>query len=191
VSEDFWNINGIYGSGPMPSLAGKYNGLAIVLGSAACLWDDLSGIGREGDMISVSAAGCCVIQPMVKHWCNLHAEYLPHYQFLAQFRQPKHIHTHTQKPSPDAEFIWEIQHPYLNRGTSAMFATLVGLALGYTEIILAGCPLDNSAYFYEPPSTRHGIYPSCLKAWEYSHEYVFNGRVKSMSGKTMELLGRA
>jgi hypothetical protein len=80
-------------------------------------------------------------------------------------------------------------------GTSAMFATLAGLAMGYEKIVLAGCPLDTNGHFYFKPTGPETLGPLWLgvdfAAWM---DFSMNGnadRVRSMSGYTGYILGRA
>ena len=96
--------------------------------------------------------------------------------------------THTHKPSPDAEIAWDLTWPRIHGGTSSLFAVFVALGLGYEQVILAGCPLDKSSHFYEPPWRRCQEFNETLKHWEEAQE-VFKGRVKSVSGRTRDLLG--
>ena len=73
-----------------------------------------------------------------------------------------------------------------NGGSSGLFAALVGLKLGYDEIILCGCPADNGN-FYDPEWVSDN-FTKKRKVWLGAKEF-FDGRVKSMSGYTRSILG--
>jgi hypothetical protein len=173
---------------------GNRSGPAIVIGSAACMWDDLSQVADRGDYIAVNHAGLfvhyggAVTQGRLVHWASLHSDLFPAWRHLAQVNQGQHINWHTNAPDPNSDFCWQFNYRGITRGSSALFAVFVGLALGYNPVILAGCPLDNSPPFYGKPGTEQATFAGCIKGWEQSVK-LFNGRVKSMSGRTRELLG--
>ena len=80
-------------------------------------------------------------------------------------------------------------------GTSANLAFKIGLALDYTRIVLAGCPMDNSGNWYKPMLASNDI--KTLKdhrvhLWKWMEIACRPvGRfVRSMSGNTADLLGR-
>jgi hypothetical protein len=79
-------------------------------------------------------------------------------------------------------------------GTSANLAFKIGLALDYTRIVLAGCPMDDSGNWYKPMIPTNDIKankdhrPHLWKWMEIACRPV--GKfVRSMSGNTKDLLG--
>ena len=80
-------------------------------------------------------------------------------------------------------------------GTSANLAVKIGLALDYTRIVLAGCPMDNSGNWY-----KKLLKPDDIKANKDHRHHLWKwtematrpiGRfMRSMSGNTAELLGK-
>jgi hypothetical protein len=80
-------------------------------------------------------------------------------------------------------------------GCSGLSATVIGLLLGYHHIVLAGCPLDESGHYYDAPWMKTSLErqfpsgPGGPKLWETVAREVFDGKVKSLSGRTKELLG--
>ncbi len=88
-----------------------------------------------------------------------------------------------------------LQWPLLNHGTSGLNAIYAGLCMDYQEIWLVGLPLDNSGHFYDPPWLKTNFEkevrdtPLGIKYWAWAAEKCFDGRVKSFSGRTRELLG--
>lgn len=77
--------------------------------------------------------------------------------------------------------------------SSGVYAMCVGLVLGYTRIILAGCPGDGRGHLYYPPYRPCQGYADAgaQQAWERAmtghHEIA--ERVRSCSGMTRDLLG--
>ncbi len=79
-------------------------------------------------------------------------------------------------------------------GTSANLAFSIGLAMDYTRIVLAGCPMDNSGNWYKPllktndikfnKDHRHHIWKWMEIACRPVSRFV-----RSMSGNTADLLG--
>ena len=80
-------------------------------------------------------------------------------------------------------------------GTTANLGFSIGLALDYTRIVLAGCPMDQSGNWYKPL-----IKPDDIKAHKDHRHHAWKwseiatqpvGRfVRSMSGYTADLLGK-
>jgi len=85
-------------------------------------------------------------------------------------------------PFPDADVMWH--------GSSALFGVLVALELGYTRIVLAGCPMDSKGHWYFPTINEGPIWTAeSYQAW---FEFTLDPRkrlVRSMSGYTEILLG--
>lgn len=80
-------------------------------------------------------------------------------------------------------------------GTSANLAFKIGLALDYTRIVLAGCPMDNSGNWYKPMLKENDIkvhkdHRHHLWKWMEIACRPVGRFVRSMSGNTAELLGR-
>jgi hypothetical protein len=85
-------------------------------------------------------------------------------------------------PWPSEEVMWH--------GSTALFAVLIGIAMGYPRIVLAGCPLDSKGHWYFPDETYGPKWTGeTYQAWFEFAETPEAGRVKSMSGYTKQLLG--
>jgi hypothetical protein len=192
-----WEINGIRGCGDLPPLAGKFSGPLVVLGSARGLWDDLAQVKGNPDYMAINLAGLHV-QKKLAHWATWHSECIPHYMGLYWEGWPvqnHEVHTHAPILYPyellPAENNWNFDMApeiKLDCGSSSLFAVCVALALGYYPVLLAGIPLEPCGCFYDPPWMRSFDYQRYQKAWEQANK-VFQGRVKSYSGYTRELLG--
>ena len=194
--EGGYEVNGIWGRGDPPPCAGCSSGPALILGSGACVWDDLLALkDLPAIYISVAEAGMFLHlagafqKGRLRHWVSIHPEYFPVYRFYAQTYQDASILYHTQKEDPQygVDCAWNIQQQYVG-GTSSLLATFVALGLGFAPVILCGVPLDRSSYFYGPPNEQSNFL-TVLPHWEKAQD-IFAGRVKSMSGNTAALLGR-
>lgn len=80
-------------------------------------------------------------------------------------------------------------------GSSALFATLAGIDIGYSKIVLAGCPLDMNGHWYFEEKKQDTLGPIWLgadfMAWIDFKEQAESTRVRSMSGYTAKILGMA
>lgn len=201
-----WESNGIKGRGEKaPACAGNFHGPAVVMGGAACIWDDCNKIDFE--KVQVIA-----INNMIMHWkgrvhhaVSLHPEEPPLWRQLRCTNQceESYVHTHSHrlpenndnlppyefKTRHGLDYIWVIEGG--RGGSSGLFAAMVGLALGYDRIILAGVPIDGSRHFFDPPdkAVRQFLGGNIQEEWFNARDKYFQGRVKSMSGRTMEWLG--
>lgn len=79
------------------------------------------------------------------------------------------------------DFIISIDLKKEKSGSSAMLGCLAGIELGYTKIVLCGCPMEGV--------NHKGVgYGQFQKGWKF-HEQKVKDVVKSMSGWTKEFLG--
>lgn len=85
--------------------------------------------------------------------------------------------------------------PGRSHGSSAMFATLAGLYMGYDRIVLAGCPLDSNGHYYWPEKTQDTLGPLWMgfdmMAWIDFRDSENGHRVRSLSGYTAKIMGYA
>ena len=167
----------------------------LILGSGTSLWDDLSrydSIHGDQDRMGVNFT-IVHYQGRLQHGVSVHDEELDWWAgFRQRFLQPEvdgRMIAHyrllpTAKVAYQPARAWDINTP---SGSSSFFGVMVALALGYEKIILAGVPMDRQGDFYWPhPYDYWGVFGS---TWEMAAKEIFQGRVKSLSGKTMEILG--
>ena len=79
-------------------------------------------------------------------------------------------------------------------GSSALFATLAALKMGYEKVIIAGCPLDSEGHYYfeQSKETLGPIWLGFdLMAWLDFAEQPEAVQVRSMSGYTAKIIGMA
>lgn len=189
----------------VPQVAGfPFHGRLMVCGAGRSLWDDLRAVldkwERGGSFHTMAVKQVGMYLPWKpEHWAGAHGERFQwmvplrrdHYYFKGRVNErgvyPNKlgIKVHAEKGWPLVDYAWE--GPLT--GTSGLFAVRIGLALGYDEIALCGMPLDGLGRFYDAP-WNHGpdLNVVDMSEWE-KFLPVFKGRVRSMSGRTRELLG--
>ena len=79
-------------------------------------------------------------------------------------------------------------------GTSANLALKIGIALDYTRIILAGCPMDQSGNWYKPLLKTKDVkvnkdHRHHLWKWAEISTRPIGRFIRSMSGNTRDLFG--
>lgn len=164
--------------------------VAIGGGLYSTVWDDYARVRPwKGEIMCVNDIGMH-LHDRVRHWVTLHAEYMPGWM---AFRKG-HLYgsgdspmTHSHKEKPGVEVVWPMVQL---GGTSGLYACFIGLLLGYTEITLCGIPMTGSGHYFDAPwyGSQFADKPSQM-VWQWSALNVFEGRVKSLSGWTQELLG--
>lgn len=195
---------------PLPEIAGTYSGKKlIVCGDAGCIWIDLELFGaREGrgrgkvhkegwDILTVNK----IVETFpgeIEHAYSNQSRVL-NVAFAArrdEYKVEFKFDPHTHSSNAGANWHW----PWGGFGTSALGAVFVGLGLGYERIVLCGVPLTDGPHNGEP-HWRSTTFASSEAAgsekddrdsyWKRAIEYGFEGKVKSMSGRTMTWLGDA
>lgn len=200
MSEGLREFLSSYGisQGSLPKIAGQYEvGSCVVCADAACVWDDLerfgcrssNGVERRGwSFITVNAL-VSVFPGRIDHAYSNSGAVLRRFiaarrdEYINEFGPPCATHSTTA----ETDWIW----PWHGGGTSGLGAILTALGLGYTNIVLAGMPLDSSPHNGEPPWRRTHIGQEASEGshWERARKLAFKGKVKSLSGKTREWLG--
>lgn len=168
----------------------------LIAGTGRCLWDDIQKIDySKMDVMCVKDAIVHFPGP-VHHAFSQHADQLVYFvkvreeRFASTRRQPNAIAAHTSVERKAGVHAWNLP----GHGTSSLGAVYVGLALGYRNVVLAGCPLDDSGHYYDPewvdtrftqqiPERDGGP-----RFWVHAAKHVFKGKVTSLSGRTRDLL---
>ncbi len=177
------------GWGETPARLGRFRGRLLIMGGGRRLWDDVARVHPwSGDVMAVNDVGQ-FWHGAVAHWATLHPEYLPGWRFYRQrhcYGEGKLPICHAPKVKEGVDQAWQLQR---YGGTSGLFACWIGLMLGYSEIVLAGLPMDNGGHFFDPPwvgtdNEDRGI----AIEWDEAVP-LFAGRIKSLSGRTRDWLG--
>lgn len=186
-----WTLRGITGEGgEIPEIAGQCSGRLLVCGCGPGLWRDMAlAQGRFDAIMAVNDAIALIPQPLT-HAASVEHRLLGHWAGIRGRRQRSRFLTHCPRPAPGVDHVWRLGTGL--GGTSALFAALVGLCLGYGSVLLAGVPLSNGGHFWGPPAevSRHD--DACVrKVWRETALHVpeFRERVRSLSGWTRDLLG--
>lgn len=185
-------------------MAGNFSGPLVVLGCGWNLWDDLKAltemVGGEMvvdhhdsvyynpgiDIIAVNDSALHILSDSIKHVSSRHARFLPHFAAICRLRNAiPHVYEHSIRKG--AEILWDFE---FGGGTSTMDAVLAGLAMGYTKVVLCGVPMDNAGHYYRPKwEASHYGTTTQANEWRWAAENIFDGRVRSMSGRTKNWMG--
>lgn len=140
----------------------------------------------------------------VKHWMNADGETA--IAWAKKLTNGNGTIRHTLGECDGFDVDWDLEQPDYHfetitgqkgrlHGSSAMFATLAGFAMGYEKIVLAGCPIDHGGHWYFADKNKETLGPiwlgADLMAWIDFKEQAESSRVRSMSGYTAKILGRA
>ena len=191
-----------------PGIVGKYEGKKLIIcGDAQCVWNDLESFGckcaqnrgsvfKNGFHFMTVNKMVEVFPGNIEHCYSNEAESLITFvaarrrEYRLEFTGPEHLHSCNR----GVQWRW----PWRGSGTSALGACLTAVCLGYDEIVLAGVPLDNSPHNGEPHwrtcefETRDAVgtkeQNTINHHWKAARDLVFDGKVKSLSGRTREWL---
>lgn len=178
----------------------------IIIGGGACIWDD---VARSEDLlgddwwdvcIAVNDVGCHWPRRL-DHWVSLHsekvtrwrrerdAEGLPgEYQFWGKVRYSER--KPIPKGMPRAKGIDRLVRPW-GGGSSGLFGVTVAAELGARKVVLCGIPMTRTVHFPESrvhlPDRAWGGADGHFRAWPRLIDRL--GNVRSMSGRTRDLLG--
>lgn len=189
-------------SNPKIDMTGKS---LLVVGSGRCVWEDLDGFNYSGYDVMCLNDMIMHFPGEVKHAYSNDHRWLPKWVAARRPRYEINFGTipylHTCQVGPSSMHVWNIP----GHGTSGLNACYAGIGMNYARIVLAGVPLTNEGHYFDPPSGWNGReawtnfgkeVPGVQKGlnivpryWEVAKSKVFEGRVKSLSGRTKELLG--
>lgn len=213
-----YEVNGVTGHGDMPSIAGTEAGPAIVIAGAACVWDDVRAAlalfgGFDFKNHDQPPCPCTVVAvndigvyfaPQVDHLVSHHEDELEPWRTRRRLRtrqcsvkQPTPVtHTHVGYTGKrDGHQLADVRWRFVGAaagGTSALLAVGVALALGHDKVILCGVPMDGGPHFFGPPWTTGQIFGKLTLEYDWcrARDEWLGGRVRSMSGRTAEWLGK-
>ena len=170
------------------------SGILVIVGSARCVWDDLDKVlSNDGNYYRRGPDIMC-LNDMVMHFPGEvdHAYsnddvWLPKWIAARRPRtekdHPTAILQHTCQKGKGTQLVW----PWPGHGTSGLNAVYTGIALGYDQIILAGVPIDGSGHYFDPTWKQTNYEPQA-RYWKNAKQTIFDGKVKSLSGQTKEIL---
>ena len=144
----------------------------------------------------------CISNGIVNHWFNADGETAIDWAN----NLPEQTTRHTLGNVRGFDVDWDIEQPDYHfqditgdagrsHGSSAFFATLASLHMGYEKIVLAGCPLDSKGHYYFQDKTKETLGPIWLgfdfMTWLDFSKTEEAKKVKSLSGYTAIILGKA
>lgn len=173
--------------------------VALVLGSASTLWDDVraaSELGAFHGGVAANDAGVAWPWPL-DGWVTYHPEFLGRFTLQRTERGlPDHrrifIHpSGVAVKKGDAEF--EVVESFFPgqtaSGSSTLFALKVALVdLGFDRAVICGAPLDGSGGHLRPDQGVWHSSDAYQVGWREALPHI-RGRARSMSGFTKALLG--
>lgn len=163
---------------------------AIVLGGAPGVWE-------EAERAKAMLPGALIVAtnhagrdaPHVDHWVSFHVDHFP--RWIAE-REAKGLvvadtlWTAERRKTPK-DFDREVMRADNWAGSSGLLAVTVALGLGCERVICCGVPLDyNLGHYNDPVPWRDAV--NYRIGWTRSIPKMA-GRVRSMSGWTMALIG--
>lgn len=167
----------------------KGSGPLLIVGGGRCVWDDFDKLGRrwDGDILTIND----ITQhfPLkVKHCYSNDSKMVPRW---ISARRPRYRILFEETIIPHSCNEGDVNKwPFRGGGSSAFIACLVGLGMGYDQITLIGCPLDNSGHYFDPPWVETKLLREVPEGNEWqASKHIFRGKVKSLSGRTKQILG--
>ena len=176
------------------------SGPLLIVGCGRCVHEDLDGFPVDKHSVMAINDIGCHLHAKIDHWYSNHAAHLPLWR---QMRYARHRYKpHDPKPpkmhsASDHAVHGVLYWPVPNSAGSGLAAAYVGLAMGYSPIVLAAMPMDACGHYFDPP-IGHSMQRVRLssfdgqkyeKFWRRANEMIFKGRVKSLSGNTRHWLG--
>ncbi len=166
-----------------------------VLGTAACVVDDISKYGIVGDVLTLNHAAPFI--DTVYHAVSMHwAEWEPSLAGLRRaFRRPRvgWLHAYRRQPQQqdlaDSVAVWRATSPEFAPAGSGHLGVLVALSLGYVKIRLLGVPMNQSPHFYDlyGSTTAPGYADWVASRWRLAASQA--SRIRSASGVTRSVYG--
>ncbi len=176
--------------------------IALVVGSAACIWDDVK---AAKELCSFDAV-CCVKRAGIAWpdrfdvWATLHPEFMDDYEARRKAAglpdgyeivapKPSEVGMHGSKGNIARRVSYLFPEMNASAG-SGIYGAKVMVDAGY-RVILAGIPMTNEPHFMKHElwgTAAWGGLGSFLDGFNKSVPYLI-GKVRSMSGRTKEILG--
>lgn len=159
--------------------------LLIITGSAPCLIQDINALQFpdfcSADWMAIGLDAVDRYAWPIRYMATYHPVEIPairERRAHAGGNLDYIVISHERKDGVD---IVEPLLPGERSGSSALLGTLAALKLGYTRIILCGCPLTGK-------NDKGGAYEGFQEGWKQKAAFLA-GRVRSMSGWTRDFLG--
>lgn len=166
----------------------RFSGEILIAGTARCVWEDMNGVPEPNAVMTVN--------DMVMYWPGpVKFAYSHDEKQLIHWKEGRRrCHTNAYGPVGSLHTIEPCRvsgihaWPFPGMGSSSLGACYVALAMGYDSVVLAGCPLDDTGHFYDPPRMKSNFTREApTDIWQKAAQ-IFQGRVRSLSGRSREIL---
>lgn len=159
--------------------------ILIISGGAPCVLDDMNAFASpiliECDYMAIGLDAVDKYPQHIKYMATYHPAEIPE---IKTRRESIGGNTDYQVISHVGQAGVDIIEPLLpgeRSGSSALLGTLAAIKLGYTRIVLCGCPMTGK-------NSTNGAYETFQIGWEQKKKALAY-RVRSVSGWTREFLG--
>lgn len=156
----------------------------LVVGSAACVYNDLQHAPEYGPVVAVN-------QAMFSLPVKADIGVTLHHEITRELAQNYPGRLFCARGTDYVTDVLPVREDWKN-GTSGLFAVQVALSLGAKKIILCGIPIDDGPHFNTERGLSRGtqdVIPMHRKPWIDAAAELRNSGVRSMSGWTRGLLG--
>lgn len=175
----------------------KQNKWALILGGASCVWDDVKQFellyGHEWDGLVIAANDIGSWWPRgLDHWVSLHPNKFHRWKQDRQANSlPSAAKTWGRPGQYNEPVTWDESIVPWPGGSSGLFAVQVAQYVGVERAILCGIPMTMTGHFAETKERFHPTWYAATAYWTAwsRHKQHLATWVRSMSGKTMEMLG--
>lgn len=165
--------------------------VALVIGGAACIWDDMhaaiNAMGGAPDfVVACNDIGADI--PHIDAWVTIHANKFRGWKAKRTKNgyPAAETYTHDEQFKADHHVAWALPGQ-VTAGSSGLFAAKVALMdLGADNAILCGIPMDDSPHF-----NTDRPWDAAAAHWPAFEEMDagIKARIRSMSGRTRDYLG--
>ena len=169
--------------------AGKYSGRLLIVSTGWNVLADLAKYDLGGDRMAVKEVGMTLFP--CGHWFSCHQDETVGWEAVRETMATQVLIDRTPPVMHGKQggrwLPWPISGEWgFDSGQSA---AIVGCLLGYDEIWLAGMPCDGGGHYY-PWKTGVDDEPldGRLSFWVKLRDKFFQGKVKSLSGNTRDIL---
>lgn len=190
---------------PPEQMVAKYDKGLVIVGDAACVWDDLERFGcrvnhRKGSVAKDGYDFLCINRAVQTFPGNIEHAYSNQFDILEGFIKARRSEYrlefsgphHTHSCNKGAKWRW----PWGGWGTSGLGAVFCGSIMYKGPIVLCGVPLDDGPHNGEPhwrktTFTREAadtVNGDMNKQWRKAKDVV-GPRLRSMSGRTLKWFG--
>jgi hypothetical protein len=190
-----WDFAGYQGEG-CGDLIGELRGQpAIIAGNAKGVFEEVqTAYAAMGRPVIFAANDVGVYLPWVDHMVSLHTPKLDHWVELRRDATSKGYGNKSFRVHDGGLYGEREWHQWTGltpmMALSGLFAAQIAWLMGCAPIVLAGCPTDETACFWQPNETVNGGYPKVQSQFktEVNRNAQFRKALRSMSGWSKEFL---